>query len=188
MDYCLYQPGPDRHNLVAKYLETSPPPVASEEMVALQTMTRAYYSLFQVVGVERGVGVSVRDVLRDETGFLVDVGFSNTAPRNAVLATRIIPMDDFMMSGGAGLPVDPSAASRIVKALKQANLNPDTFDFKQITPRQEADLAALIIRACRSAGMTSRISYAEPGSAGMTSPDLLCRAGKSGNPPHNPRP
>ena len=164
MDYCLYQPGPDGRNLVAKYLETSPPPADSEELVALQTMTRAYYSLFQVVEVERGVGVSVWDVLRQETGFLVDVGFSNTAPRHAVLATRIIPMDDFLMSGGAALPVDTSAGRRIAKELKQANLNPDTFDFKQITPRQEADLAARIIRACRSAGMTSRISYAEPGS------------------------
>ena len=164
MDYCLYQPGPDGRNLVAKYLEKSPPPADSDEMVALQAMTHAYYSLFQVIEVERGVGVSVRDVLRGETGFIVDVGFGNTAQRHTMLATRIIPLDDFLMTGGAALPVDTSAGRRIAKELKQANLHPDTFDFKQITPRQEADLAAIIIRACRSAGMTSRISYAEPGS------------------------
>ena len=66
MDYCLYYPGPDGRNLVAKYLEKSPPPADSEEMAALQEMTHAYYSLFQVVDVERGVGVSVRDLLRGE--------------------------------------------------------------------------------------------------------------------------
>jgi hypothetical protein len=163
MDYCIYHPGPDGRNLVAKYLEKSPPAAGSEEMAALQTMTRAYYSLFEVVEVERGVGVTVRDLLRNETGFIVDVGFGNTARRHWMVATRVIPMDDFLMTGGAGLPVDAATTSRIVKELKQANLHPDTFDFKQITPRQEADLAALIIRACRSAGMTSRIAYAEPG-------------------------
>jgi hypothetical protein len=163
MDYCIYHPGPDGRNLVAKYLEKSPPAAGSEEMLALETMTHAYYSLFQVVEVERGVGVTVRDLLRNETGFIVDVGFGNTAQRHGMLATRIIPMDDFLMTGGAALPADASAASRIIKELKQANFHLDTFDFKQITPRQEADLAALIIRACRSAGMTSRIVYAEPG-------------------------
>src|SRR4051794_2799431 len=110
MDYCIYYPGADGRNLVAKYLEKSPPAADSEEMVALQAMTHAYYSLFQVVEVERGIGVSVRDLLRDETGFLVDVGFGNTARPHMMLATRSIPMEGFLTTGGAALPVDASAA------------------------------------------------------------------------------
>src|SRR6476620_2676220 len=54
MDYCLYYPGPDGRNLVAKYLERSPS-ADPDEMDALREMTHAYYSLFQVIGVERGV-------------------------------------------------------------------------------------------------------------------------------------
>jgi hypothetical protein len=88
MDYCLYYPGPDGRNLVAKYLEKSPPPADSEEMAALQEMTHAYYSLFQVVDVERGVGVSVRDLLRGEAGFIIDVGFGDTAQRHMIILTR----------------------------------------------------------------------------------------------------
>ena len=131
-------------------------------MVALQEMTHAYYSLFQVLGVERGVGVSVRDLLRGETGFIVDVGFGNTARRHMMVATRIIPAEDFLMTGGAALPVDASAAERISKELMRTGYNPETFDFKRITPRQEAEVAAIIIRACRSTGMSSHIAYAEP--------------------------
>ncbi len=163
MDYCIYSPGPDGRNLVAKHLEKSPPPPGSDEMAALQGMTHAYYSLFQVVEVERGVGVSVRDLLRRETGFIVDVGFGNTAQRHMIMATRIIPMEGFLMTGGAGLPVDASAAERISRELKRTVYNSETFDFKQITPRQEAELVAIIIRQCRATGMTSRIAYAEPG-------------------------
>src|SRR4051794_2351253 len=163
MDYCIYYPGPDGRNLVAKYLEESPPPADSDEMVALRAMTHAYYSLFQVVGVERGVGVSVRDLLRREAGFIVDVGFGNTARRHMIMATRIIPAEGFLMTGGAALPVDASAAERIIKALRQSGYDPETYDFEQISPRQEAELAAIVIRECRSTGMTSRIAYAEPG-------------------------
>ncbi len=113
MDYCLYYPQPDGRNLVAKYLEESPPPAGSEEMAALQAMTHAYYSLFQITDVERGVGVSVEDLLREEAGFIVDVGMGNSVRRHMMLATRIIPMDGFLTTGGAGLPLDSSAAGRI---------------------------------------------------------------------------
>jgi hypothetical protein len=168
MDYCIFYPGPDGRNLVAKYLEKTPPPADSDEMAALQSMTHAYYSLFQVVDVKRGTGVAVRDLLRGETGFIVDVGFGNTAQRHMILATRIIPVEGFLMTGGAALPVDASAAERISKELKRTGYNPETFDYEQITPRQEAEVAAIVIRECRSTGMTSRIAYAEPG--GRTRP------------------
>ena len=164
MDYCLYYPQPDGRNLVARYLEKSPPAADSEEMIALETMTHSYYSLFQVIEVERGIGVSVRDLLRDETGFIADVGFGNTGLQHMIVATRIIPEEGFLMTGGAALPVDESAAKRIFKELKRTGYNPETFDYKQITPRQEAEVAALVIRACRSTGMSSHIAYAEPGS------------------------
>lgn len=163
MDYCIYYPQPDGRNLVTRFLDKSPPSADSEEMSALQAMTHAYYSLFQVTDVVRGVGVGVRDLLRDETGFIADIGFGNSARPHLMVASRIIPMEDFLMTGGAGLPVDASAARRIIKALNQTVFKPETFDFKRITARQEAELAALIIRECRSTGMTSHIAYAEPG-------------------------
>jgi len=41
MDYCLYDPGPDGRTLVSTFLEKSPPPADSAEMVALQAMTHS---------------------------------------------------------------------------------------------------------------------------------------------------
>ena len=163
MDYCLYYPDKDGRNLVMKYLENSPPPADSEEMIALDAMTHSYYSLFEVTEVERGVGVAVHDVLRDETGFIMDVGLGNTAQRNLTVASRIVPHDGFLTTGGAGLPVDPAAATRLFSELKKRKQTPETFDFKRITPMQEADLAALVIRTCLSFGMSSRVAYAAPG-------------------------
>jgi len=159
MDYCLYQPEPDGRNLVAKYLEKSPPPADSDEMVALRAMTEAYYSLFQITEVERGFGVTVQDLLRDETGFIVDIGFGNTAPRHLILASRIIPIEGFLTTGGAALPVDPAAGRRIFDELRRMKQTPETFDFKRISPLQEAELAALVIRTCLSSGMSSGLTH-----------------------------
>ena len=164
MDYCLYYPQPDGRNLVEKYLAKSPPPPGSDEIVALQEMTHAYYSIFQVIEVERGVGVSVRDFLRGETGFIADVGFGNTAHCNMMMATRVIPTEGYLMTGGAGLPVTESAAKRISEEFMRAGDNHEALDFKPTTPQREAELAALVIRACLAAGMSSHIAYEEPGS------------------------
>ena len=128
------------------------------------------YSLFQVLGVERGIGVSVRDLLRGGTGFIADVGFGNTARRHMMVATRIIPTEGFLMTGGAALPADASAAERISKELKRTGYHPETFDYEQVAPRQEAEVAALIIRACRSTGMSSHIAYEAPGSRTRPAP------------------
>src|SRR5262249_23833823 len=136
MDYCIYYPQSDGRNLVSKYLERTPPATGSEEMDVLQAMTHAYYSMFQVTGVERGVGVNVQDLLRDEPGFIVDVGFGNTARPHFLLATRVIPMDGYLTTGGAALPLDASAAKRIFDELTRTKQTPDTLDFHSITRRQ----------------------------------------------------
>lgn len=163
MDYCIYYPQPDGRNLVARFLEMSPPRPHSEEMRALQGMSRAYYSLFEITEVVRGVGVRVRDIFRDQAGFIADIGFGNSARPHLMLATRVIPADGFLMTGGAALPVDASAARRIDRALERTPFKTETFDFRKIAPRQEAELAAVIIRECRSTGMTSHIAYADAG-------------------------
>ena len=136
MDYCLYNPDRDGCNLVARYLEKSPPPADSVEMSVLRAMTGAYYSLFQITDVERGVGISVQDLLRNETGFVVDIGFGNTAQRHLILASRIIPIEGFLTTGGAALPVNPAAARRILDELRRMDQTPETFDFKRISPLQ----------------------------------------------------
>jgi len=161
MDYCLYYPGPDGRNLVAKYLDESPPQAGSDKMAVLQAMTRAYYSVFTIEAIERGVGVAVRDVLRDETAFIVDIGFGSTARMGFALATRVKPMEGILMTGGAAFPVDRQTAARVSTMLRPA-FDVANFDFHRITPHQEAELSAIIIRACRKSGMSSHVAYAEP--------------------------
>jgi hypothetical protein len=163
MDQCLYRPQPDGRNLVAKYLEETPPTPDSEEMAVLLTMTQAYYSLFQITDVQKGVGITVQDLLRREPGFIVDVGLGNTADKHFLLASRIVPSEDFLMTNGAAIPGDARVAKRAFQELARAKMDRQTFDFHGMTTFQQAELSALLIRSCLSLGMTSHVQYAEPG-------------------------
>ena len=163
MDYCLYQPEPDRHSLVAKYLEKSPPSTDSDEMVALRAMTEAYYSLFQITDVEREDGVTVLDLLRDETGFIVDIGFGSTAQRHLMVADPDRPGRGLPDDRWSSSPVDASAARRLLDELtRMEQEHRDPFDFKRMTPLQ-TEAPSLVIRTCLSSGMSSHILYEEPG-------------------------
>jgi len=66
------------------------------------------------------------------------------------------------MTGGAGLPLDASTVRRIFDELTRTKQTPDTLNFHGIIRREEADIAANIIRTSLSAGISSHIAYAEP--------------------------
>jgi hypothetical protein len=64
------------------------------------------------------------------------------------------------MTGRAGLPVERSDMKKITREMKR-NFSPTT-DLLRLTPDQESDLTALIIRTYLESGTGSRIVYETP--------------------------
>jgi hypothetical protein len=160
MDYCIYNIDRGGRNAVQRMLADSPPS-DPDERALLEAQTHAYYSIFQVVGVERGTGVMVEDTLRGGTQFMVDVSFGDSARPGYLLAGRVIPQDGFLMSAGAMLPVAGRAAHRLADVLERQV--PRDTDFTRLTPAQEAELTVKMIRACLEGGASEQIVYAAPG-------------------------
>src|SRR5204863_1157619 len=120
MDYCIYDVRRQGRNAIERFLAETPPPANSDDMVLLQAMRHARYSLFAVESAEPGVGVHVRDLLRDEPLFLVDVGLSRTAAVGLVLAARVMAPDGIGMTTGAALPagvLPPSQRAAFLEGL-----------------------------------------------------------------------
>jgi hypothetical protein len=160
MDYCIYDVYRGGRNAVQRMLAESPPS-DPEELALLKSQAEAYYSIFMVLDQEPGVGVTVRDVLRAETIFLLDVGFSNSARPGFGLAGRVIPLDECFMTGGAMLPFDKRAGERIADDIERWTAKGK--DFARYTAAENADLAARIIRACLETGASEHIVYSTPG-------------------------
>ena len=163
MDFCIYNVYRDGRNAVQRYLETSPPPAGSDEATILSAMQNAYYTILQVTGVERGIGVTVLDTLRDDVNFLADVGLSSSVPKGVLVAGRVLRFEGFLTTGGASLPITGASGNRVADVLERWGKR--MTNLSRLTPDQEADLSASVIRACLETGASSHIEYSELGEA-----------------------
>jgi hypothetical protein len=163
MDYCIYDVRRKGANAVEHYLTASPPAADSDEMVLLQAMRQARFTVVAVESAEPGVGVHVRDLLRDESLFLVDIGLSRSASRGMVLAARVTAPEGTSMTTGAALPVGvlpPAERDRFLEALVGPSKG---ADFRNLSPERASELTATIIRTCLRRGAAERIKYVDPG-------------------------
>ena len=157
MDYCIYNMYQDGMNAIQRYLRESPPRRDSDEMFLLNAMLSADYSVFRVDEAEPGVGVIVEDLLHGGSHTLIDINLASMAVAGLALATRTVPIEGFIMTGGAGLPVTQPEMIKILREIKRSF--PASTDLRRLTPDQESELVASIIRICLESDMGSRIAY-----------------------------
>jgi hypothetical protein len=166
MDYCIHDIRRGGQTVVERLLAESPPGPGSDEMLVLEAMRQARYSLFLIEEVVSGVGVRVRDLLRDTSEVLVDINLSRTAAVNLVLAARLIRPADFSMSTGATLPIpDVALFERILAELTRLFGIMRHEDFRVLSPATQSQLPAVIIRACLEGDASSSVRYEDPENA-----------------------
>jgi hypothetical protein len=161
MDYCIHDVRRHGINTVEEFLRSSPPPAESDEWILLQALRQCRFSVFVVESSESGVGVYVRDLLRDESLFLVDVGLSQSAPVGMILAARLMAPEGIGMTTGAALPVDtlsPAERAGFVEELRDAFKG---VDFRNLSPEEASDFAGTVIRTCLAEGAAEGIAYVE---------------------------
>ncbi len=162
MDYCLHDLRQQNANAIERLLKASPPEPESDEFILLHALCKARFSLFAVEGLEPDVGVEVRDLLRDEKQFVVDIGFSSSAKIGLVMALRVMTPEGIGMTTGTALPIGRLSAagrSRLIKAVR--SMVPG-HAIHQLTAEQTSVLNGRIIRTCLEGGAAKRIHYADP--------------------------
>ena len=165
MDYAIHHCRKDGRNVVDRFAATNPPEPGSDAEAVLTAMQQAFFSLFQVRDVVQGVGVRVLDILRNEEHFLADVNLSQSTVDGVVLASRMLPFQDFIMTTGAALPVEVEILEWIVKHLEEAGLSPS--DVRNMPEQAWSELEAMVIGACLLDDQDQQIRYEDvPDNAG----------------------
>ena len=152
MDCCLYEWFTNGKNIVQRYAETHPPKPGTDEAYLLDAYLQAKYRVLLVQSAMPGASVYCRDVLNGGELFLMDLGLSRTAQdADFAFATRTIPLGEYSMSSGAGLPVSPkkSALDALCSFARGEPSSPDKVD----------SVPLRIVRACFAAGAASHIAY-----------------------------
>jgi hypothetical protein len=151
MDYCIYDVYRKGRNAVEQYLCDSPPDPDSDEMACLHAMQHATYALVAALRVEPGVGCHIRNLFTEETRLLVDIGFSKTAQPGATLMTRLLDFGDFVVTGGAALPLGILSTSELDAWQRKLRVGVD----------DDRPDPAPLIRVCLQKGASSHIRYEE---------------------------
>jgi len=157
IDHAIHGWFTDGKNAVDCYAAEHPPPPGSDKEAVLEAMRRTFFSLFRVEEVVDGVGTRVLDILQDRGYFLADVNLSRSAVVGGTLASRVIPFEDFIMTTGAGLPVDLETTEEVSRRLHE--MGKAWQDTPDMMREENAELAAKVIRICLKSEGAQRIRY-----------------------------
>ncbi len=161
MDYALYDYWGQGANAILRHIAACPPDPATEEYAALKAMAEAFHTLVQVTEVLPGVGVCVVDLLAGRREYLLmDLGFGQTARKDLVLAARLLPLDDFVMTSGAALFVDAGTLREIHDSVLTKYGTEEEGQCLLLGGRRKAaDLTAAIIRLCLRSKSAGELEY-----------------------------
>lgn len=158
MDCCLYDWFENGKNLIQRYAEAHPATQPTDESFLLQASLQAKYRILVVQSALPGAGLYCQDALNGGELFLMDLALSQSVPSGkAALATRTLPLGDYWMTTGAGLPIH--SGMDIQAALRQVQS-------RRREPGEGPAIVALsIVRACLAAGAAAQVAYAGPQAA-----------------------
>lgn len=165
MDYAIHDVRRFGINAIENYLNTTPPPEGSDDWVLLHALRVSRFSVFVVEGAEAGVGVHVRDLLRDDALFIVDVGFGSSVGAGMVVATRVMVAEGIGMTTGASLPLGTMSKPQRTRLVKDIRETFAGMDFGNLSPEEASDFAGSVLRTCLEDGAATRISYRAPRAA-----------------------
>jgi len=155
MDCCLYDWFENGKNLVQRYAETHPSKPGTDESCLLNAYLQAKYRILLVQSAVPGAGLHCQDVLNGGELFVMDISLSQSLKSGSVaLATRTIPLGEYSMTGGAGLPITSSSATR--EALRRIESGRDK------SLESPGAMALLLVRACLAAGAAGHVAYETP--------------------------
>ena len=169
MDYCIYECCENGQNAVSRYLAESPPASDTEEYAVLKAMSESFYTLVQVAEVIPGMGALVDDLFSDRRYPLIDVGLGSTVVEGLVLAARLIPFADFVMTSAASLPVSPETLTKIFDSVLP-RFGREAGAYIEIDEQREADFDAAVIRVCLENEIAQHIKYEDVDTEPVTAP------------------
>lgn len=169
MDYCIYDYRENGLNAVERYIADTPLDPDSDESIVVKAMSESFYTVVQVAETVPGVGVQARDLMNNREYLLVDMGLGKTATEDIVIATRILPLEDFVMTSGAPLPVDTEALVEIL-AFALEHYSAEDGRHIELDSHQRADLTAAIIRICLHQESSYELKYQDVEAQPVSSP------------------
>lgn len=118
MDFALFEILVNDKNFTERYYELDLPETTDEGIV-LEARLEAFTSLFEVVDFDKkNCTIYIIDLLDNNKKYsFIDIGFSQTAKVGMLVFTRIIPFNDFNMTGGVSFVYNNNKKDMLISGL-----------------------------------------------------------------------
>ena len=117
--WSVYHYRTEDKSVLAAYLEESPRRLSRAERGWLEAQQAAWLSLWEVSDVERGVSITLRDMLTDETRCVHEVSGSQTLVARDVLLARIVDYEETsLLCGSHPRPLSPAPAAEVLRRVR----------------------------------------------------------------------
>jgi hypothetical protein len=156
-EYCLYQHFHDGQNGVQRYTRASRFAPGSDKALLAAAMTNARYRLMEIESLEKGVGITVRDILRHDRFFIMDRNFGSTATAGAVISGTILGLSEFSMTTGGVVPLR-GGWKKVVREVCGVALDGDALR-ATLSRDMEKTLAQHLVRLALDSGWTESVQY-----------------------------
>ena len=105
-DLVIHTAPKDRSRAIDRYTRAARLAPESDELLVLEAMRRARFSIISFVRRHPVAGLIVKDLFRGVEVWLVDEGLESSLPDGAALATRLYTPERFAMTAGVLVPLD----------------------------------------------------------------------------------
>jgi hypothetical protein len=154
-DLSLYTAAPGRSRAIDRYARSAEANPGSDDDVMLQAMRQARFSVWQVEGPHEMAGLLIRDLMREDSVWLVDENLERTAPAGMTLAMRVSTPEAFAMTCGVMVPIDAALIDKVFdEVLGRVRGEPDVI-------ANDRRFATAIYRLAITDGIMDQISFAD---------------------------
>jgi hypothetical protein len=153
-DLAVYTSESGRTRAIDRCARKRAPIAGPEEALVLNGLQASRFSVFVVVGKCEPAGVLLKDLLRGEEVVLLDEGMEQSADPGGVFAIRVAPIEDFVISSGAIVPLDAEVFEEIIDFLTDGE--PDA---ELASLADDRRFAASVYELAIELGMMDRIAY-----------------------------
>jgi hypothetical protein len=116
-DIILYTAPPGRTRAIERCARKRLNAAQPEEAVVLQALLASRFSVFSVIGRCEPAGVLLEDLLRGGTIPVLDEGLEQSVKAGDVFAMRVAPIEDFVITCGAVVPMGGGIFETIIEFL-----------------------------------------------------------------------
>src|SRR3982750_2523096 len=156
-DLCLYTAAPGRSRGIDRYARSAGVGPGSGEGVGWPAVGRGGFSVFQVERPHEIAGLLVRDLIREESLWLVDENLERTAPVGLKLAMRVSRPETFAMTCGVMVPTNAVLIDEVLDEVQgRVRGEPGAI-------ANDRRFATAIYRIAVMSGIMDQIGFASPG-------------------------